>query len=130
MVEMALILPIMVLLLVGIIDFGSLLFDRMTVINAARDGARYGATHSDEWRNEDGLTCAQVATNVATEVMARNTDTFTASNTTVAVTTLPANTCIVGSDISVTVTYVYAPIFPFWFGSGVDMSSTVQMRIE
>ncbi len=40
MVEFALVLPIFVLLLCGMLDFGFALFNRMTVINAAREGAR------------------------------------------------------------------------------------------
>ncbi|HEX7613478.1 MAG TPA: TadE/TadG family type IV pilus assembly protein, partial [Candidatus Limnocylindrales bacterium] len=40
MVEFALVIPIFLLVLSGMLDFGFALFSRMTVINAARDGAR------------------------------------------------------------------------------------------
>ena len=45
--EMALVLPLLVLLLLGIIDFGHLMFVVNTMNNAAREGARRGAVESD-----------------------------------------------------------------------------------
>ena len=47
MVEFALVLPLFLLILAGILDFGFLLYSRMTVINAAREGARTSITASD-----------------------------------------------------------------------------------
>ena len=40
MVEFALVIPIFMLVLSGILDFGFMLYSRMTVINSAREGAR------------------------------------------------------------------------------------------
>jgi Flp pilus assembly protein TadG len=45
LVEFALMLPFLVLLLVGVIDLGRIYFSYMTIVNAAREGARYGAAH-------------------------------------------------------------------------------------
>lgn len=45
MVEFALVLPILLLLLCGIIDFGWLYFNQLLLNNAAREGARYAAIH-------------------------------------------------------------------------------------
>ena len=39
-VEMAIVLPLLLLLIGGIIDFGRLLFGEVMVVNAAREGAR------------------------------------------------------------------------------------------
>jgi Flp pilus assembly protein TadG len=44
MVEFALVFPIFIIVLTSILYFGFLLYSRMTVINAARAGARYGIT--------------------------------------------------------------------------------------
>lgn len=46
MVEMALILPIIILLFLGMIDFGRALFLYNNLTNAAREGARFGAAYS------------------------------------------------------------------------------------
>lgn len=45
LVEFSLVVLFMVLLMIGIIDFGRLFFTYGTVANAAREGARYGVIH-------------------------------------------------------------------------------------
>ncbi len=41
-VEFALILPVLVVLVFGIIEFGLLLYDKQVITNASREGARFG----------------------------------------------------------------------------------------
>ena len=41
-VEFALVLPVLMLLTFGIIEFGVLLFDKAVITNASREGARFG----------------------------------------------------------------------------------------
>ena len=48
MVEFALIFPVFMLILAGILDFGFMLYSRMNVINAAREGARAAVTAADK----------------------------------------------------------------------------------
>lgn len=45
MVEMALVLPILLILVGGILDFGWLFYNQLALTNAAREGARYAALH-------------------------------------------------------------------------------------
>ena len=47
MVEFALVLPFLLALLCGIIDFGWLYYNQITLNNAAREGARYAVIHYD-----------------------------------------------------------------------------------
>lgn len=42
LVEFALVLPILVVLLLGLIEFGFLLYNQQVITNASREGARYG----------------------------------------------------------------------------------------
>lgn len=52
MVEMALVLPILILIIGGIVDFGWLFYNKLALNNAAREGARYAAIHyhlSTDW---------------------------------------------------------------------------------
>ena len=54
MVEFALILPLLLTLLCGIIDFGWMYYNQITLNNAAREGARYAVIHYDpaeEWKD-------------------------------------------------------------------------------
>lgn len=50
-VEMVLILPILLLLVVGALEFGRLFFTKIVVTNAAREGAYYLSLHPDD-KNE------------------------------------------------------------------------------
>ncbi len=55
MVEFALVLPILLAVLCGIIDFGWLYYNQLTLTNAAREGARYAVIHYDpsvDWKQD------------------------------------------------------------------------------
>jgi Flp pilus assembly protein TadG len=45
-VEFGLVLPLLLAILLGIVDWGHVHFSRMTMTNAAREGARVGVTQS------------------------------------------------------------------------------------
>lgn len=47
LVEFALIAPILVILVLGIVEFGCLLYDKAMITNASREGARYGIVMAD-----------------------------------------------------------------------------------
>ena len=48
LVEMALILPVLLLLLCGIIDFGWISYNKLSVSYVSREGARYAAVHASD----------------------------------------------------------------------------------
>jgi Flp pilus assembly protein TadG len=52
LVELALTLPLLILIMAGVLDLGRVFFAYITITNAAREGARYGADHP---RNPDDL---------------------------------------------------------------------------
>jgi len=45
LVELALILPLLLIILLGTIDFGRVFYAYVTITNASREGARYGSLH-------------------------------------------------------------------------------------
>lgn len=45
-VEFAIIFPILLLVMFGIVEFGTLMYDQIMVTNSAREGARWGSTQS------------------------------------------------------------------------------------
>ena len=45
MVEFAVLLPILLVILCGIVDFGWLFYNRIALTNSAREGARYAVVH-------------------------------------------------------------------------------------
>ena len=48
MVEMAMILPLLVVLLIGLVEFSRILMVKQVITNAAREGARAGAIRLDD----------------------------------------------------------------------------------
>lgn len=62
-VELALILPVIILLIVGLVDYGSSLREIQVISQAARDGARAGSAHP---RVFPGIACAATDTPLST----------------------------------------------------------------
>lgn len=149
MVEFALVIPIFMLVLSGILDFGFALFSRMTVINAARDGARAAIMVSNTStiplvaQTNAIATAAQggIAVTVTVDPSPAKGD-VTCLRTTVSVTSPPfcgnwnkydlttnPTGPQSGDSVSVTVHYTYKMFFPLAFGATFDLTSTVQMVI-
>lgn len=127
MVEFAIVVPILLVLVMGIIDFGRMLAVAASLSSAVREGARQAAASSN--LNE----VAQVT--AVKERVTRAFDPFggaaigAANGGTIAVTTPDAN-----GDVSVTVSgYRYAPITPIAALMGlrtVTFSRTATFRWE
>ncbi|MBN1259753.1 MAG: pilus assembly protein [Anaerolineae bacterium] len=47
LLEAAFMIPLLVLFLIGVVDLGRAYHTYVTIINAAREGARYGVSHAD-----------------------------------------------------------------------------------
>jgi Flp pilus assembly protein TadG len=134
LVEFAVVFPVFMLVLSGVMDFGFLLYSRMTVINAVREGARVAID-------------APVRSQIPSLARQRVTDAASGLNTstlviaTVCVDKLAGGSCAwvnppaagaaeAGDSVRVTVTYPYRTFFPLLFGQSVDLTSTVQMVLE
>jgi Flp pilus assembly protein TadG len=95
-VELAIVLPVLLLLIFGIIDFGRALQQQIQLTEAVREGARVGALNG---------TIATMQAKVATVVGTGVTITY--------LTTTPCtSTAVAGSDATVTARRTYAPITP------------------
>ena len=55
MVEFALVLPVFLLILCGIIDFGWLFYNQLSLNNACREGARYAVVNTAEDANTQAI---------------------------------------------------------------------------
>jgi Flp pilus assembly protein TadG len=60
LVEFALVLPIFLLLIMGVVDAGRLVYMNSTLSNAAREGARTGAVEAN-WKGQSGAGCGAAA---------------------------------------------------------------------
>jgi Flp pilus assembly protein TadG len=134
LVEFALVFPIFMLVLAGIMDFGFMLYSRMSIINAAREGARASVmvpNYTDIPTIAQGAAVSSASTGgiglSASNVTTTCIQTSSGAN--------PAPTCTWGSavrgdSVRVTISYSYQTFFPLFFGAQFDLSSTVQMVIE
>jgi Flp pilus assembly protein TadG len=86
-VELALVLPILVLLLFGIIAFGIVFAQKLALSNAAREAARYGTVGLT---SADRPTCAQITARVQSAL--NNTIAMTPANVSVSYSRGPAGT--------------------------------------
>jgi Flp pilus assembly protein TadG len=136
LVEFALVLPIFLLMIMGIVDMGRLIYTYNTVSNAARDGARIaivnqsttGTTTCDTSSATAWSTGCAIASGIALNIAPADvsvtyrdpTDTTACSPVTIG--------CI--AVVQVTGTYTaLTPIIGQLIGS-IDVSSTAKMSIE
>jgi len=128
LVEFALVVPVFLLLLCGIMDFGFLLYSRMTVINAAREGARMATPMTED--------AAAIPSAVSDRVSAAAAG-LGVSVSACRVPKATPSSCLAGfggaeagDSVRVTVGYNHRLFFPLLFGTTIPMSSTVQMVLE
>jgi len=125
-IEFALILPVLVLLLLGIIEFSLALYDKAVITNASREGARAGIVFSDP-----PMTDGEISS-VVTSYCQNRMITF-GSATQVTTTVLREGTAS-GDDLTVRVQYQYqflaVPKFVTGLAGGVQLGAQTVMRME
>jgi hypothetical protein len=119
-VEFALVLPILVLILMGIFDFGRAFYAYSVVANAARDGARAGVIR----------TASDASVRSSVRQIWVGLDALPDS----AIVITPATTRVSGGTIGVQVTYQFIPITPvigrFLPGGKITLVSSSVMQVE
>jgi Flp pilus assembly protein TadG len=127
LVEFAVVFPVFLLLLAGVIDFGLGLFSNVTIISAAREGARLGVVLAgDTVAIEDRVRA--MATGLDGKKLTVTTTCLRPSGSTFVPCTAPLWSS--GDSVRVEVDYDYTMIWPLTFGTKLDLSSSVEMRIE
>lgn len=118
MVEFTLILPLLLLLILGIYQFGQTYADYIQVTNAARDGGRKAlVSRSDTSGVSDVVTTAKNAT-------------WWLDKNQMAVSVSPGQPWTTGQNVTVTVTYPYSiNLLGFVVASGT-LKSTTTVRME
>jgi len=125
LVEFALILPILLFLILGVMDFGRMFYTKMVLTNAAREGANYLAYYPEDANNgyADTLAAINDETNSSTVQVGPADVTFTGC-------------CTRGEPVEVTVTKTVDLIFDgalrFFglLGGPVELSGTVTMVVQ
>lgn len=83
MVEFALVFPILILLVCGIIDFGWVFANQLLANNACREAARYTAIHYNSYEVPEGSDRITVAETVAEGIVDNYISTFSEKEVTV-----------------------------------------------
>lgn len=137
LVEFALVFPLFVLLLAGMVDFGTGLYSYMTVVNAARDGARLGATACDVLACTDAVKARVAASSGGLLRPADVSVSCTkaagggiACTKNTAIPPSPQNGVKNGDSVTVTASYTYNMIWPLAFGTPILLTSTVTFMVE
>ncbi len=118
MVELALILPVLLLIIMGIFEFGFMFNNYLTLSNVSREAARYASL---------GGTDAEAVVR-ATEI-APNLD---SDQLTIVITPSESNRGR-GDSLEVVVTYQYSLLTPFLDGiitNGIPLEAKTVMRVE
>ncbi len=123
-VEFALVFPLFILLLAGMIDFGIALYDYMTIINAARDGARLGA----DLCGETSPPCTSTIT--ARVNLPVGGLTFACTTPGGAGTSCDSGGAKGGGSVSVTASYTYQMIWPLAFQTKIPMGYTAKFMVQ
>ena len=123
-VEAALLLPMMVLLIFGMIEFSLLLYNRQVITNGSREGARAGIVQTGGPRVTDGEINA-----VVNQYCLNRLITFGAA--TGPSTSVTRSGAVFGSDLTVRVTYDYDFLVLSTFGFGpIQLAAETVMRLE
>ena len=124
-IEAALLLPMTLLLIFGMIEFGLLLYNRQIITNASREGARAAIVVSDT-----RLTDAEIASVVDAYCQDRLVTFGTAAGPSTS-TTNAGPACVFGTDLTVRVTYDYDFLVLTNFGFGpVQLEAQTVMKCE
>ena len=119
LLETALVMPIMVLLVVGIIDFGILFNNYLIVSNASREGARKAAVGADN-------------TAISASVL-NAASTLDEAKLKLTIAPINLGDRISGSEVSVTLTYehsIFTPIISSIIPNPIELTSISTMRME
>ncbi len=125
-VEFALVMPLLLLMLMGMIDFGMAINSQAVLGNAAREAARAGSFNASD------TAAAQTVALNASATLKGAAPTVVVTCTTVAGSTINCGSAEGGDVVKVSMTYRY-----FWISPAIlalpaytDMEASSQMRIE
>jgi Flp pilus assembly protein TadG len=127
LVEFAVVLPVFLLILAGILDFGLGLYSQMTIINASREGARLGVV---EPGNVAGIQDRVEAMSAGLDLSQLNVTISCERPSGSSFVSCSSPQWQSGDAVVVQVDYDYRMLWPLALGNSLDLSSTVRMRIE
>ena len=128
LVEFAIILPVLLILIFGIMEFSLLLYNQHVITNASREGARYGIVSRAPRRS-----LAEIQA-VVDNYCGNHLITFGAGTPTTEIQPDPTSGAVFGDDLTVLVTFPYdfltLPAFIADLAGGLDLRAQTTMKYE
>ena len=125
LVEFALIFALLILFIFGILDLGRLFFTTITIVNSAREGARYAMLYPDDL---PGIIAA-----TQLEAAGSGIDLTDPGISSISVSCPPAappppvDGCLHGEPVRVTVSYIFDPIMNWLFPVTITLTRYAEM---
>ncbi|MCH8025995.1 MAG: pilus assembly protein [Chloroflexi bacterium] len=121
LVELAMIAPVLIIIMLGVIDYGRIYFAYVSVTNGARNGADYAAIGPTEAADTAGIKAA---------ALTDTSDLLDQSATNPDVAVVTANDSQGSLYADVTMTYTFTTLFP-WPGlpTSINVERTVRSRV-
>ena len=116
-VEFGLIVPILIVLVLGIIEFGHAFQVQGTLSAAAREGARAMALRNDQGQAKDAVREAAAALNPDI------------TNDQISISPAACPTGVTTQNVTLTIDYPM-PLFTDFFGASIDLTGTGVMRCQ
>jgi Flp pilus assembly protein TadG len=132
-VEFALVLPVLILILFGIIEFGFIIYDKAVITNASREGARTGIVYRV---GVGGVPSAVSTDDITTTVVNYCMGALISlgGGPSVPSTTVTGNCAVAGSALTVAVSYPYSflvlPNFVQGLSGAITLNATTVMNCE
>ncbi len=128
-VEFAIILPVLMLIIFGIIEFGLLMYDKQVITNASREGARAGIVVGVSRVDDDGIL------EMMDRYIANHLITFGATpSLDITIEPVDRTDMDFGDELTVTVTYDYdflvLPNFVADFAGVQTLATTTVMKMQ
>lgn len=127
LIEFVLIFPMLLMVIIGVIEYGVMFYDKAVITNASREAARYGVALRSPY-----ATTSQI-TSYATTYTSNRLITFGNSTTPTVTVTYSATPQKFGDKLTVTVTYTYTGLVLFKFiasSKTMNLSATSVMTYE
>jgi len=135
LVEFAIILPVFLLLIFGIIEFGLLLYNKGIITHAAREGARVGIVYNFGTNPDvnNRIPVSEIEAKVNNYIQG-NLISFSSAVPGINVSNICPNQASSGQELTVGVTYKYSflvlPNFIAALAGGANLKSEAVMRCE
>ena len=130
LVEFAIVLPLLLVLVFGMIEFSIMFYDKSVITNASREGARAGIVYSYPNRITEGEIEATVGNYVSNKLITFGATTPSAEE----MTTVTGQCANAGDVVTVAVTFPYEflvlPNFITTLTGSIDLSAVTIMRCE